>query len=163
MLCNSLIQPHFDYACISWYPLLTQKLKNKIQTTQNKCIRFCLSLNPRQHIGINEFREINWLPTKNRVEQRIATNVFKYWMKTTPSYVNELFIPSPNTYNTRSQMALDIPLRKSELGQKGISFLGPSIWNKLNNDLKTVRTTISFTHKYKRFFLQNLNSQSNRM
>ena len=131
MLCNSLIQPHFDYACISWYPLLTQKLKNKIQTTQNKCIRFCLNLNPRQHIGINEFREINWLPTKNRVEQRIATNVFKYWMKTTPSYVNEIFIPSPNTYNTRSQMALDVPLRKSELGRKSISFLEPSIWNKL--------------------------------
>ena len=83
MLCNSLIQPHFDYACISWYPLLTQKLKNKIQTTQNKCIRFYLNLNPRQHIGINEFREINWLPTKNRVEQRIATNIFKYWTRCT--------------------------------------------------------------------------------
>ena len=26
MLCNGLIQPHFDYACFSWYPKLNVKL-----------------------------------------------------------------------------------------------------------------------------------------
>ena len=43
-LCNALIQPHFDYACTAWYPQLTKKLKDKLQVTQNKCIRFCLIL-----------------------------------------------------------------------------------------------------------------------
>ena len=36
-LCNALIQSHFDYACTAWYPNLNKKLKNKIQTNQNKC------------------------------------------------------------------------------------------------------------------------------
>ena len=27
MLCNALIQPHFDYACSVWYPNLNAKLK----------------------------------------------------------------------------------------------------------------------------------------
>ena len=27
MLCNALIQPHFDYACSVWYPSLNVKLK----------------------------------------------------------------------------------------------------------------------------------------
>ena len=27
MLCNALIQPHFDYACSAWYPKLNVKLK----------------------------------------------------------------------------------------------------------------------------------------
>ena len=27
MLCNALIQPHFDYACSAWYPNLNVKLK----------------------------------------------------------------------------------------------------------------------------------------
>ena len=76
-LCNSLIQPHFDYACISWYPLINQKMRNKLQVPQNKCIRFCLKLNSRLHIGAKEFKKINWIPTKERVEQRIATRVFK--------------------------------------------------------------------------------------
>ena len=42
LLCNALIQPHFDYVSSAWYLNLTQTLKNKIQITQNKCIRYCL-------------------------------------------------------------------------------------------------------------------------
>ena len=30
LLCNALIQPHFDYACSTWYPNLSEKLKNRI-------------------------------------------------------------------------------------------------------------------------------------
>ena len=51
LLCNALIQPHFDYACSAWYPNLTKKLKHRIQTTQNKCIRFCLQLDKLKHIS----------------------------------------------------------------------------------------------------------------
>ena len=40
LLCNGLIQPHFDYACTAWYPNLSKKLKDKLQATENKCIRF---------------------------------------------------------------------------------------------------------------------------
>ena len=38
MLCNALIQPHFDYACPAWYPNLNQKneKKKKIQIMENK-------------------------------------------------------------------------------------------------------------------------------
>ena len=77
LLCNSLIQPHFDYECVSWYTSVSKKVK-KIQVIHNKCIRFCLKLNPRHHIGTKEFKEMNWVPTKEIVEQRVATNVFKY-------------------------------------------------------------------------------------
>ena len=49
LLCNALIQPHFDYACSAWYPNLSKKLKNKIQTSQNKCIRFCVRLDKISH------------------------------------------------------------------------------------------------------------------
>ena len=43
-LCNILIQPHFDYASSARYTHLSKKLKNKIQSSQNKCIRFFLLL-----------------------------------------------------------------------------------------------------------------------
>ena len=42
LLCNALIQPHFDYGCTSRYPLLSKALKTKLQIVQNKCIRFYL-------------------------------------------------------------------------------------------------------------------------
>ena len=35
MLCNALIQPHFDYACFAWYLNLYVKLKKTANITQN--------------------------------------------------------------------------------------------------------------------------------
>ena len=64
----------------------------------------------------------------------------KSWKCPLPFYINELFVPSRYTYKTISNMALEIPLRKSNLGPRIISFLVPSLWNKLNNDLKTPNT-----------------------
>ena len=29
LLCNALIQPHFDYACSAWYPNLTKKIEKQ--------------------------------------------------------------------------------------------------------------------------------------
>ena len=68
LLCNALIQPHFDYACAAWYPLLNKRQSKRIQIAQNKCIRCCLNLDNKAHVGTNEFLKINWLPTKKRVE-----------------------------------------------------------------------------------------------
>ena len=63
-------------------------------------------------MGAKEFKKINWLLTKQRVEKRIATKVFNYWKGASSLYVDELFVPSRNKCNTRSQMALEIPLKK---------------------------------------------------
>ena len=81
LLCNALIQPHCDYACPVWYPSLNKRLSKKIQTSQNKCIRYCLNLDNRAHVGIDEFIKINWLPTKERVAQCISVIIFKFFKK----------------------------------------------------------------------------------
>ena len=73
MLCSALIQSHFDYTCPAWYPNLTEKMKKKIQTMQNKCIRFCLRPDKMHHISDEDFRLINWLPTSKIVDQCIYT------------------------------------------------------------------------------------------
>ena len=77
LLANALVQPHFDYACLAWYPNLNTGLKTKMQTMQNKCIRFCLKLRNRTHIGVEEFNIINWLPTRKRFEQCVCGHVHK--------------------------------------------------------------------------------------
>ena len=63
-------------------------------------------------------------------------------------------VPSINIYTTRSNMALVTPLGKSNLCQKSISFIGPSIWNKLSNDMKILNTATSFTYNYKKLVLK---------
>jgi len=85
MLCNALIQPHFDYACSAWYPNLRKGLKDKLQIAQNKCIRFCLFLGNREGIRYKHLKKINWLPVSERVKQFIAVSVYKFSNNLAPS------------------------------------------------------------------------------
>ena len=100
LLCNAVIQPHYDYACPAWYPSLNKRLSKKIQTSQNKCIRYCLNLDNRAHVGIDEFIKINWPPTKERVAQCISVIIFKFFEKMSLQYMSEIFYPSHSRYNT---------------------------------------------------------------
>ena len=103
LLCNALIQPHFDYASSAWYPNLQKKLSDKLQICHNKCIKFCLSLGNRSHIGIREFKEINWLPVRARFEQNVTTHIFKQQNKLAPKYMDEMFTSADQcTIKTRS-------------------------------------------------------------
>ena len=43
---------------------------------------------------------------------------FKYWNGIVPEYVHEMFKASLCRYSTKSQMALDAPLRKTSVRQK---------------------------------------------
>ena len=81
LLCNALIQPHFDYACTAWYPLLNKRQSKRIQIAQNKCIRYCLNLDNKAHIGTNEFLKINWLPTKKELNNAFALTSLNFLIK----------------------------------------------------------------------------------
>ena len=99
LMCNALIQPHFDFACLAWYPHLRKKTQTKIQTRQNKCIRFCLNMRNRDHIGFEEFNKINWLPTKERFEQCVLLTIFKLFSKLAPQYFSEMYHPAVQNYH----------------------------------------------------------------
>ena len=102
LLCNALIQPHFDYACSAWYPNLTKKLKHRIQTTQNKCIRFCLQLDKLKHLSHEEFEGLNWLPVTYIFKQCVNIIAFKYFNEQCPNYLNEVFnVAAENNFQLR--------------------------------------------------------------
>ena len=90
LLCNTLVQWHFDYGCSSRFPLLKKSLKVKLQKAQNKCIYFCLNLPLRSHIDPSHFSN----RVSNRAEFYIANTVFKYWNGIVLGYIHEMFKPS---------------------------------------------------------------------
>ena len=47
-------------------------------------------------------------------------------------------------------MVLDIPLRKTNTGQKSLSFLMPKICSKIDTSIKNVRKLCSFMHAIKK-------------
>ena len=64
-----------------------------MQSAQNKCIRFYLNLKNTAHVGATEFKAINWLQTKNRVDQHTCVNVMKFFKGMAPAYADEIFQP----------------------------------------------------------------------
>ena len=60
------IQNYVD-CCVTFLFNHTLIMRVFLGNSQNKCVCFCLKLNSRHPIGAKEFKEINWLPTKEGV------------------------------------------------------------------------------------------------
>ena len=105
LLCNALIQPHFDYMYSAWYPNLYNRLKPKLQILQSECTCLCLNLNSRAHISLTEFEKINWLPINDQFEQFVNLITFKYSNNLSPLYMNYVFkAAGQNTTATRTSL-----------------------------------------------------------
>ena len=133
MLCNTIIQPHFDYASSAWYPNLGKGLKKKLQIAQNKCVRYCLYLGNREGIRYRHFKEMNWLPISERVDQFIAVSAFKFSKGLAPVYVEDVFKKNSSQRCTRysDESKLRIPSRNHDYGKNCLSYRGATIWNGL--------------------------------
>ena len=133
-------------------------MKNKIQITQNKCIRYCLQLGKMTYISKNESETLNWLPFKGRFNQSKNSIVFKYFTKQCSSYLNEVFEwACPNNLRTRNScLALICPFRKTNMGQNALSLIGPSLWNKTPEVHKKTNSINIFKHNFKQYYLTQL-------
>ena len=157
LLCNALIQPHFDYACQAWFPNLPKALSKKMQCAQNKCIRFCLHLENRAHLDKKEFKQINWLPINERVNQRICVSAYNSFNKTSPSYMSEIFIPNEAKKQTRNSLnRFSVPLPKTNMGLNALSYTGPKLWNSLPNVVKIAKNRNIFKHKIKSIYFDSI-------
>jgi hypothetical protein len=157
LLCNALIQPHFDFACLAWYPSLNKKIKGKLQCAQNKCVRFCLMLGSRAHIGIDQFKRINWLPTRERFEQCVCVSIFNFFAKTAPAYISEMYRPVEQSRHTQNSFKqLRLPNQTTKRGLNTLSYIGPRLWNALPTSILSVNSVNSFKHKLKENFFEEI-------
>ena len=159
LLVMALIQCHFDYACPIWYNGLSQLLKTKLQTTQNKLMRFVLDLDARSHIGPEHFKSLNWLPVNKRVDQIILCHVFKIKNGIAPDYMGNHFIPQESVHSYRTRLshkgAFAVPKVKG-FGSKSFFFSGISLWNKLPASLAQTEKINVFKILVKKFLLDSL-------
>ena len=125
---------------------------------QNICIRFSLKLDKMHHISEEDFKTINWLPVDQRVQQSLNVTVFKYVNKACPYYMKEVFeYASQGRISSRNNYAkLKVPFRKTTMGQKSLSYIGPSVWNKLPSSMKRNISLNKFKHDVKKHYLREL-------
>ena len=156
LLVISLIQCHFDYACSFWFAGLSQSLKNRLQTTQNKLIRFVLNLDQMIHVGPEHFKILNWLPVTKRVDQIILCHVFKIKSGTAPDYLGEYFslASSVHGYSTRfrDNGSYTIPKVKG-FGKKSFAYKGCMLWNDLPLYIRKINGLREFKDAVKNYLL----------
>ena len=55
---------------------------------------------------------------------------------------------------------LDLPFRKSCIGQKTLSYIGPKTWNNLPAQIKQSKNVNTFKHDIKKSFFNDLQKQN---
>ena len=103
------------------------------------------------YISKQDFKLINWLPTSKRIDQWINTITYNFVNNICPQYLNEIFEFAPHcSIGTRNNFSkLKNPFRKTNMGQKAISYIGPSIWNSLSDSIKRANSLNTFKHNVK--------------
>ena len=74
------------------------------------------------------------------------------------SYFDEIYVPlETNGVHTRSSyQKLNVPHRKANVGEKTLSYVGPSLWNNLNKTLNTSTSLNAFKHNIKQHYFNEL-------
>jgi len=143
-------------------------LKSKLRVTQNKLIRFVLNLEPRSHIGNEDFIKLNWLPVFDRVNQVTLCHVFKMHNNLAPKYMSEHFSPASNahSYITRFRVSVNqsgepcsdtkrysLPGVKG-FGQKTFAYQGCYLWNSLPQFVRNSKNVSAFKSNAKKHLLK---------
>ena len=156
LLVSALIQCHFDYGCSSWYCGITQRNKGRLQSAQNKVLRFLLDASPRTHIGALEFSSLGLLPVEKRVEQLKLNHMFNVYHRVAPSYIISEFQPSNSTYETRRNTSTFILPSVKSFGINSLAYTGAKLWNMLPVSVKHTRGKHGFKKLVKEFLMSNV-------
>ena len=123
---SSHLSQRFQYIKLAQHSLL-----NKFEITCDVQLRESNIIVTFQMVKVPQdklHKSLCSLSTRFSANGLLGLNTFcKYWYRTVPGYIYEMFQPSLWTYSKKSQMALDMFLQKISTGQKSLSFLGPKI------------------------------------
>ena len=133
-LVHSLISSSLDYCNSILYNTPSYLIK-KLQLVQNTAAKLITRSRKYDHVT-PIFKELHWLPVKQRIKFKIALLTFKALNNLAPKYLSDLIqVYTPNrTLRSQDQHLLKIPHIESNRGSK--SFSHSAIWNSLPPTLR---------------------------
>ena len=97
-------------------------------------------------------RSLNWPTVDDIIRSEIATTMYKSLNGLVPEYLSNLFSKTSTRYARKlrnTDTDLSLPLRKTNNGQRAISFRGPKLWNQLERDAKQAPSLATFKRRIK--------------
>ena len=110
------------------------------------------------YLNVNEAKRLRWLAVKTNLYFRDALMAFKCMTSMAPGYLGNKFIFRGNVSGraTRSSQQLNIPLFKTETGQRSFSYRIVNIWNNLPSEIKLSQCLNSFKRNLGKYLLKDL-------
>ena len=158
-LCMALIQPYLDYCCSSWYDGITAVLKKRIDAFQRKMVRFVFGYDNRHHVGLSEFKSLQWLLIPDRVTYFKLIHLFKVRHHRAPSYLRTRFtsVSDSHSHFTRgSHVNLRVSSTFSQV-QGSFAYSCVRQWNALPNRIKEIDSLLSFKRALRSYLLDRYN------
>ena len=153
ILVSALIQCHFDYTVSAWYSGVSQNSKHRLQTAQNKMVRYILNLGPGWHVGQDQLSSLNFMNVENRVKFLKLCHVHKIFNNNCAIYLHEHFLKLSNVhrYSTRgSAYNFMVPKVKS-LADSSFYFSATREWNSLPVYIKSIGNISGFKSAIRRY------------
>ena len=160
-LCTALVLCLFDYSIASWYGGIPKLLVKRLQTAQNKVIRFILSKDARAHIHDDDFCNLNILNIHNRARQLRLNHVFNIFNEIGPEYLRSNFtrVSDIHHYRTRHSVQQNFQVKKTTTINSG-SFYQNAIhdWASLPSAIKSISDKGNFKKAVKAHLLTQIST-----
>ena len=144
------------YYCSSVWSNTTDTNIRKLQSAQNFAALIVSNTKKYDHVT-PVLKRLRWLPVKTNLYFRDAVMAFKCMRCMAPEYLGNKFIFRGNVSGraTRSSQQLNIPLFKTETGQRSFSYRIVNIWNNLPSEIKLSQCLNSFKRNLRKYLLKD--------
>jgi len=156
LICTALLQSKFDYGCNMWFRCVGKSIRDKLQTAQNKIIRYILDYEYRQHLDCRDFKKVNFLNVQNRIDYLSLNMMYKIFNNTAPSYMSDYIPRFAQSHCTRNSVNSFEILHVKTHGSRSFKFNGVKLWNSLPNYIKCAENKDTFKYKCKQYLTKKM-------
>ena len=149
-LAHAFVTSRLDF-CNSLLAGLPSSELGKLQHIQNAAARIVTRTKPRQHIT-PVLHNLHWLPVSARISFKVLLIMFKILKGDSPAYLQNLvrpYVPVRNLRSSTQNLFSQPRIRTKTYGERAFSWLGPSLWNALPEDVRNSPSINSFKRKLK--------------
>ena len=135
-----------------------KKLRDRLQTAQNKIVRYILSYHNRQHVGFQDLNRLGWLNVAKRVDYLALNNMYNNYNATAPSYMCKLDFINHGYQTRRSNCSYVLP-SVTPPGSLRDKFCGIQLWTDLPLHIQNFESKGEFKQKCKEFLVHKMKQE----
>ena len=153
-LYNAFIQPHINYGICAWGSAAKSNV-NKIDNSSKKAVRI-MNFKNKYDDTLNLYKEMGILTVNLSIKFNNTKFIWQCINGKNPECIQQIFkLDTINlAINSTSHQKLQIPHRKTDSGQRFLTYAGAKHWNRnVPSEIANITQIKIFKNKYKEYLL----------